>query len=145
MILHTNQVFGLKNCISVAAQKTKFSIKDFFSKCDHIRRKSRIWSHLLKKSLMENFVFCAVYLNGNSQVAHVTYTIHNRRVWATYDFPNYWDFFSFHYGLRHPFILNVCNCTFSFCLRWNIIFKFPQLFGFLQNFMKFLWVILVEH
>ena len=38
----------------------KFSIKDFFSKCDQIRRELRIWSHLLKKSLMENFFFCAV-------------------------------------------------------------------------------------
>ena len=38
----------------------KFSIKDFVSKCDHIRRLRRIWSHLLKKSLMENFIFCAV-------------------------------------------------------------------------------------
>ena len=35
----------------------KFSIKDFFSKCDQIRRKLRIWSHLLKKSLMENLIF----------------------------------------------------------------------------------------
>ena len=42
------------------AQKMKFSIEDFFSKCDQIRRKLRIWSHLLKKSLMENFIFCAV-------------------------------------------------------------------------------------
>ena len=42
------------------AQKIKFSIKDFFSKCDQIRRKLRIWSHLPKKSLMENFIFCAV-------------------------------------------------------------------------------------
>ena len=32
----------------VTAQKKKFSIKN------------RIWSHLLKKSLMENFIFCAV-------------------------------------------------------------------------------------
>ena len=38
----------------------KFSIKDFFSKWDQIRRNLRIWSHLLKKSLMENFIFCAV-------------------------------------------------------------------------------------
>ena len=38
----------------------KFSIKDFFSECDQIRRKLRIWSYLVKKSLMENFVFCAV-------------------------------------------------------------------------------------
>ena len=38
----------------------KFSIKAFFSKCDQIHRKRRIWSHLLKKSLMKNFIFCAV-------------------------------------------------------------------------------------
>ena len=42
------------------AQKMKFSIKDFFSKCDQIRRKLRIWSHLLKKFVMENFIFCVV-------------------------------------------------------------------------------------
>ena len=43
-----------------AAQKMKFPIKDFFSKCDQSRRKLRIWSHLLKKSLIENLFFCAV-------------------------------------------------------------------------------------
>ena len=37
-----------------------FPIKDFFSKCDQIRSFLRIWSHLLKKLLMENFTFCAV-------------------------------------------------------------------------------------
>ena len=35
-------------------------VKDFFSKYDQIRRKLWIWSYLLKKSLMENFVFSAV-------------------------------------------------------------------------------------
>ena len=35
----------------------KFSIKDFFSKWDQIRSFLRIWSHLLKKSLMENLFF----------------------------------------------------------------------------------------
>ena len=44
------------------AQKMEFSIKDFFSKCDQIRSILRIWSHLLKKSLMENFIFCAVIM-----------------------------------------------------------------------------------
>ena len=39
------------------AQKNKFSIKDLFSKNDQVGRKLRIWSHLLKKSLMENFIF----------------------------------------------------------------------------------------
>ena len=40
----------------LTAQKMKFSIKDLFSKCDQIHRKLRIWLHLLKKSLMENFI-----------------------------------------------------------------------------------------
>ena len=40
----------------------KFPIKDFLSKCDQSRSFLRIWSHLLKKSLMENFIFCAVIL-----------------------------------------------------------------------------------
>ena len=40
----------------------KFSINAFFIKCDQIRNVLRIWSHLLKKSLTENFIFCAVYI-----------------------------------------------------------------------------------
>ena len=40
----------------------KFSIKDFFSKSDQICSFLWIWSHLLKKSLMKNFTFCAVFL-----------------------------------------------------------------------------------
>ena len=44
------------------AQKMKFSIKDFSSKCDQIPRKLRVWSHLLEKYLIENFIFCAVKL-----------------------------------------------------------------------------------
>ena len=39
------------------ARKMNFSIKGFFSKCDQIRGFLRICSHLLKKSLMENFIF----------------------------------------------------------------------------------------
>ena len=45
---------------TVTAQKMKFSIKGFLSKCDQIRGFLRIWSHFLKKSLMKNFIFCAV-------------------------------------------------------------------------------------
>ena len=45
-------------------QKMKFSIKDLFSKSDQIRGKLRIWSHFLKKFLMENCIFlCSVISN----------------------------------------------------------------------------------
>ena len=36
--------------------ETPFGILEMFS----IRRKLRIWSYLLKKSVIENFIFCAV-------------------------------------------------------------------------------------
>ena len=42
------------------AQKMKLSIKDFFCKWYQNWRKLQIWSHLLKKFLMKNFIFCAV-------------------------------------------------------------------------------------
>ena len=42
-----------------SAQKNEFSIEDFFCKCDQIRSILGIWSHLLKISLMENFIFYA--------------------------------------------------------------------------------------
>ena len=40
----------------------KFLIKNFFSKCNQIRRKLRILSHILKTSLLENFKFWGVIL-----------------------------------------------------------------------------------
>ena len=44
--------------VTQTAQKMKeVFIKEFFSKSDQIRRKLRIKSHLLNKSLMENFIF----------------------------------------------------------------------------------------
>ena len=49
--------------IIFTAQKMKFSIKDLFSnKCDQICSYLWIWSNLLKKFLMENFIFCAVFI-----------------------------------------------------------------------------------
>ena len=43
--------------LKLTAQKMKFSIKGFFSKCDQIRSFLPTWLHSLKKSLMENFIF----------------------------------------------------------------------------------------
>ena len=65
-IRHGSQIHRLQNYLKIVyvdkklalttlyhvkntAQKMKFSIKDFFSKYDQIRRKLWIWSHLLKK------------------------------------------------------------------------------------------------
>ena len=46
--------------LNYTAQKMKFSVTDFFSECDQIHSFPQIWSHLLKKSFMENFISCVV-------------------------------------------------------------------------------------
>ena len=60
LILEAPEDVVAKNSLKIATQKMKFFIKNFFSKGDQIRRKLWIWSYLLEKSLMENFIFCAV-------------------------------------------------------------------------------------
>ena len=60
---------------TITAQKLKFSITDFFSKCDQIHRKLRIWSHLLNKSLMENFICCGVYIDYKHSRIHLVVLI----------------------------------------------------------------------
>ena len=59
---------------SPTAQNLKCSIKDFFSKYDQIRRKQRIWPHLLKKSLMENLVFVQWPWNNGVAANKITAT-----------------------------------------------------------------------
>ena len=51
----------------------KFSIKDFFSKCEQIRNFLRIFSHLRKKSLMENVIFCAVVIMAIALLRSASY------------------------------------------------------------------------
>ena len=62
--LNWKAVFSIAKKMSITfsgniTQEIKCVTKDFFSKCDEIRFFLRIWSHLLKKYLMENFMFCA--------------------------------------------------------------------------------------
>ena len=52
--------FSLLKQAKSTAEKMKFFIKDFFSKCGQRSSFVRIWSHILKKSLMESFIFFAV-------------------------------------------------------------------------------------
>ena len=60
--LHVDWVSKNEQVESAKLEKMKFLTMGFFSKCDQIRKKLRkklrIWSHLLKKSLMENFILC---------------------------------------------------------------------------------------
>ena len=41
-----------------------FFVKNLFSKCEHIRIKLLIYSHLLNKLITENFIFCVMNYVG---------------------------------------------------------------------------------
>ena len=56
---------------NIIAQKMKFLMKNFSSKCDQIRSFLRIWSHLLRKSLMGNFIFWAVIYRWNQNCKNI--------------------------------------------------------------------------
>ena len=57
----------------------KFSIKNIFSKYDEIGSFLRSRSHLLKKSLMENFIFCAVlFLKKRLLLKPLLFTVSNK-------------------------------------------------------------------
>ena len=51
-------------------QKTKFSVNIFFSKHEQMSGSLQICSHLLKKSLTENSIFCSLTYGLQSKVFH---------------------------------------------------------------------------
>ena len=64
----TQRLFVIYQMICIASQENFYIIqyskwiyiKGCIIKCDQIRRKLRIWSHLLRNPLVENFMFCSV-------------------------------------------------------------------------------------
>ena len=56
---------------ALTVQKMKFSIRDFFSKGDHIDRFRRIWLYLPKKTLMVNLIFRVVTPNNTHRYPKV--------------------------------------------------------------------------
>ena len=63
--------FTRQKLTKYTAQKMKLSNKDFFSKL-------RIWSNLLKKPLMENFIVCAVMMNFSMTIQHRNINVHHK-------------------------------------------------------------------
>ena len=80
----TSSALFRRFCSQHTSQKMKFSITDFCSKCNQIRSFLRIWSHLLKKSVMENFIFCAmtVRVKQAKQYKNHVYLIWIKCLWT---------------------------------------------------------------
>ena len=59
--------------VSTTTKQKMFFNTDFFSKCDQIHRKLRTWSHLLMKSLKENYIFlCSERFPSNCLSKNIT-------------------------------------------------------------------------
>ena len=95
-------------------QRTKFSIKDFFSKYGQICRFLRIRSHLLKKLSIDNFIFCAVIIFCFKDSLEEHWDIHEHTLLRF-----------FNSGLALPF-LNIC-LSFLFPI-FIYLFSFPSVF-----------------
>ena len=127
-----------------------FSIKDFFSKGDQIRRKLhrklRIWSHLLKKSFMENFIFCAkLGFNDSTSLIVTDYELiilFNNNWFQTLYFRNYCQTYQLHlhHFTRFVYFLSVLAITFLSIevLRKTIIFLATFFRGVARISIKYL-------
>ena len=103
-----------------------FSIKDFSSRCDQIRRKLRIWSHLLKKSLTENFIFAQCLLLRCYLICRCAF----RKLSNIYS----GIFCEDSQGIKSFKCFRVKNQSYMFCSAWNTSF-FP--FSFTVCFQAF--------
>ena len=69
-------------------KRMKFSIKDFFNKCDQIPSFLRIWSHLLRKFWKENFIFCA----ANIQTQNMSKQREITKIWGAQNLSSSFEF-----------------------------------------------------
>ena len=117
--------------------KLKFSIKDFFSKCDQILSFLRIWLHLLKKFLMEEFIFCVVIYTGTKsgftfqEINEFTGKLERDENYPYSSLPPPHSWILWHlFRIMHPpcqsklFNRRVCNCQ---TVETNLSLKFEIL------------------
>ena len=114
----------------------KFSIKDFFSKCEQICSFLWICSHSLKKALVENFIFCAVHSTskyfhtnfGTSRYAHSRYVIHYVRLpalWKKFPIDKRQIVSVIGFPIVNAFHQSVQQCSVSLCTKfiktWKVL------------------------
>ena len=127
--------------LSDTAQKVKFSIKDFFSKYDQTRSFSQIWSHLLKKSLIKNFIFCAARYKSIKKTFSQT--------WLVLRLDNYFlipkkdtAFIYIRKRLLNITVFNLCmmRVLFFFCFVFNFLWWDLNWFDmFILELLVFNW------
>ena len=115
----------------------KLSIKDFFSKCEQIRRKLRFWSHLLKKFLKENFTFCVVIQSKICRFFIMSF-IHSLLEWWTVFIWNVEPVVTYIRQINIKVVFTVNASCEIFCL--NLLFRGICLTHFVSLFL-FSWML----
>ena len=104
-----------RKCHASTTQKLKFSIKDFFGKCDQIRKSPRIWSYLPKKSLIGNVIFLQCMCSNIQWHFYEDFSrflnIKSKLVLQSFIFPEPWE------GLSHIYSEEFC-VTLWLSLYW---------------------------
>ena len=91
-----------------------FSVKNFFSKWEHIGMNLRIYSYLLKKLLTENFIFCAVNIIGFTTESGKIFFKRNCQSLVYFTSINTWHRYVSSLLFRNQFLaLAVNNFTFT--------------------------------
>ena len=130
----------LKSPSYFTVQKMKFSIKDFLSKCNQICSFLRIWSCLLKRFLMENFIFCAVFSNFcNQEKETYSENISSRWdltfPWPRFPWPRLFDDLNKNYAPTEfifsknqdcVFYCNLCFNQYSQCSKFIMTIKIDK-------------------
>ena len=91
--------------------KMKFFIKDFYSESGQICIFLRIWSHLLKKSLMEHFIFCTVTFDQRCCLEYLEsvwwYSTHMRRSQSAANINSSSRCYAFHWKIYYV-VVKLC-------------------------------------
>ena len=104
-------------------RQKKFSIKDLFGKCDQI---PRIWSHLLKKTLMENFFFADTL----PIITARRFELQNSFTWFNSKYKQHWKIKQIFLSHFNPYSPNV---TFLYPLKMSENRRFSDVFRVYRN------------
>ena len=130
----------------------KFSIKYFISKCDQILSFLWIWSHLLNKFLLENFIFFVQWRNlvwfTSVKPRHTTCALNLLILWYNPPFITWRDYQLRDISRSSSKLASLASLLLSFTNTWDVPLKeefyFPALESilFLHNDLS-LWCIVL--
>ena len=128
----------------------KFSIKYFISKCDQILSFLWIWSHLLNKFLLENFIFFVQWRNlvwfTSVKPRHTTCALNLLILWYNPPFITWRDYQLRDISRSSSKLASLASLLLSFTNTWDVPLKEGILFSCfgIDSFLT-QWLVLVMH